>query len=405
MEAYVVGGGPVGLFAAACLHERGVQVGVVDAECERLVRGYACGLHPETLRLFDRLGMMPVLQEVGHRVDRVFIYRGTERVGVADFARLEGRFPHVLTLRQSDLQDALARELARLGVEVCSRQEVTKLTESDGSVCAIAVPRAPRSDDSAASEGVHFGKDPVVRHADYVVGADGYQSACREALGIEVVDLKASEAFVLFEFEADLTEWQHEAQLALGADTVSAFWPLGPNLGRWTFQIWEQLDETPSLDTLRDLLQQRAPWFRPRPEQLAWSATAHFERRIARSFGAGRVWLAGDAAHVTSPIGFQNMNRGFVEASELADAISSTLQGQPSGSGSLERFEHGQQAEWRRLLGIRSRVRSKGALTSGEGARLVSCLPASGRDLDALLGQLGLRIAPGAGAASTRLRL
>src|SRR5262245_13316001 len=130
MEAQVVGGGPVGLFAAACLHERGVEASVIDAEWERPVRSYACGLHPETLRLFDRLGLMPALQEVAHRVDRLFISRGRERIAVAEFGRLGGAYPHVLTLRQSDLQDILAQELARLGVELTLRREVTRVHSS-----------------------------------------------------------------------------------------------------------------------------------------------------------------------------------------------------------------------------------------------------------------------------------
>jgi 2-polyprenyl-6-methoxyphenol hydroxylase-like FAD-dependent oxidoreductase len=379
MEACVVGGGPVGLFAAACLHERGVEVTVVDAEWERPVRSYACGLHPETLRLFDRLGLMPALQEVAHRVDRVFISRAGERVAAADFSGLPGRFPHVLTLPQSDLRDLLARELERLGVEVCTRQEVTKLNLSDDFVSTEV---ASRETPGGA------------RRAEYVIAADGYHSLCREAAGIELIDLNQSEAFAMFEFEADLGQFEHEAHVVVSAEDVSAFWPLGPQRGRWTFQIREHLDEAPSLGLLAELLERRAPWFRPRPEQLAWSSMAHFERRIARRFGMGRVWLAGDAAHVTSPLGFQNMNRGFVEGSELAAVINGTLQGEPAAAGGFERLERAQQAEWRRLFGLGVRVVSEGRLSPLEGARLVACLPASGQDLEALLGQLDLRVVP-----------
>ena len=394
MEAYVVGGGPVGLFAAACLHERGVEVAVLDAECERPVRSYACGLHPETLRLFDRMGLMPALQEVAHRVDRVFISRAGERVAAADLGALAGPFPHVLTLRQSDLRDLLAVELGRLGIEVCARQEVTELTQSDDFVWTQVVSTGTSPEDASETGPAPSGAIQAARRAAYVIAADGYDSMCRDAAGIELIDLQQSEAFAMFEFEADLGELEHEAHVVVSADEVSAFWPLGPREGRWTFQIREHLHEAPSMDLLTELLERRAPWFRPRPEQLAWSTTAHFERRIARRFGAGRVWLAGDSAHVTSPLGFQNMNRGFVEASELAAVISGTLQGEPAAAGGFERLERGQQAEWRRLFGRGARVISLGRFSVAEGARLVSCLPASGRDLDALLGQLDLRVVP-----------
>jgi 2-polyprenyl-6-methoxyphenol hydroxylase-like FAD-dependent oxidoreductase len=394
MEALVVGGGPVGLFAAACLHERGVEVAVVDAEWERPVRSHACALHPETLRLFERLGLMPALQELAHRVDRVFVYRATERAAAADLGALAGPFPHVLTLPQSDLRDLLAGELERRGVEVCSRQEVTKLIPSDDYVCTEVVSKSPPPRGASEPAGDLLGAEPVTRRADYVIGADGYHSMCRDAAGIELIDLQQCEAFAIFDFEADLGELEHEAHLIVSKDAVSAFWPLGPQRGRWTFQMREHLDEVPSIELLTELLRRRAPWFRPRPEQLAWSTTAHFERRVARRFGAGRVWLAGDSAHVTSPIGFQNMNRGFVEARELADVISGTLQGEPAAAGGFERLERGQQAEWRRLFGLGVRVVSQGSLSAVEGARLVACLPASGRDLDALLGQLDLRLVP-----------
>ena len=199
---------------------------MIDAEWERPVRSYACGLHPETLRQFDRLGLMPALQEIAHRIDRVFVGSADRQGTAVDLSVVGGPFPHVLTLRQSDLQDLLAQRLAQLGVEVSLGQEVKTISLSQGAVHCVSVPQqrgaaAPGKGASALPPG-----DAIVRRAEYVIAADGFDSMCRRALGIHLVDAKHSEAYAIFEFEADLAELQHEAYVVLGADSVSAFWPL-----------------------------------------------------------------------------------------------------------------------------------------------------------------------------------
>ena len=150
----------------------------------------------------------------------------------------------------------------------------------------------------------------------------------------------------------------------------------------------DRLHEDPSLTSLRAWIHERAPGFAPNPEQLCWGALAEFPQRVARRFGNGRVWLAGDAAHSTGPLGFQSLNRGLCEASELAAVISNSCHGRLRRVRSFEQFDLKQQSEWRQLFDGETRVIG-GALSSDEAARIVACLPASGSDLDALLAQLG----------------
>lgn len=106
-----------------------------------------------------------------------------------------------------------------------------------------------------------------------------------------------------------------------------------------------------------------------------------------------RIWLAGDAGHTSSPIGFQSMNRGLSEASAAASILGDAIMGSRGSPSELFRkYDETQQSEWRRL-GIETRVVGQGVLSGSEGARLVPSLPASGSDLDALMAQLGLKFA------------
>jgi 2-polyprenyl-6-methoxyphenol hydroxylase-like FAD-dependent oxidoreductase len=383
-EALVIGGGPVGLFAALSLVERGVSVQVLDAFGERAVRGYACGLHPDTLRIFDRVGLMPAILETAHRVDRLVVRDGSAIRGTAEFTALEGKYPYVLTLRQFNLEDILRQSLARRDSMVLRHHSVTQLYPRHRFVNVTGKIQRTASTRVAGDIG-RPGAEFFERKADYVIGADGYFSICRRALGLELTPVRPTRAFAVCEFNADLAHWEREACLTHSADSVCAFWPLGPQLGRFTFQISRRLDETVSLEMLRELLRERAPWFTPNPEQLCWGAVAPFEHALTQRFGQGRIWLAGDAAHSTSPVGFQSMNRGFCEAERLSSAIASDLFDTHPDERQFQHFESEQQAEWIRLFGLWPHEAS----TRWQVSELAPCIPASGDDFDVLLEQLG----------------
>ncbi len=383
-ETLVIGGGPVGLFAALCLAERDVSVQVLDAAGERAVRGYACGLHPETLRAFDRAGLMPEILETAHRVDRLVVRAGGEISGTTELANFGGPYPYALTLRQFDLENVLRHGLERRDTPVHPHHSVTQLYPRHGFVNVTGNIQRLGAPTHVTSSTPPSTVELFERRADYVIGADGYFSVCRRVLGMKRTKVRATQAFAVCEFNADLTGWEREACIAYSADSVGAFWPLGRDLGRFTFQVSEGLDEAVSLDTLRELLRQRAPWFTPKPEQLCWGAIAPFEHELVQRFGHGRIWLAGDAAHSTSPIGFQSMNRGFCEAERLSGLIAEDLFNAQDVEHRFRQFESEQQAEWLRLFGLWPHH----AATRWPFSEIAPCLPASGADFELMLKQL-----------------
>jgi 2-polyprenyl-6-methoxyphenol hydroxylase-like FAD-dependent oxidoreductase len=149
------------------------------------------------------------------------------------------------------------------------------------------------------------------------------------------------------------------------------------------------------MDRLEQLIAARAPWCTARPTQIYWSTLGMFERRLARSFGNGGVWLAGDAAHQAAPVGVHSMNSGLVEARDLAARISRIQHGGPEDL--LQQYATGTQEAWQWLLGDSEKARALPAADSWvrqNRARILACVPASGDDLEALLGQIGLTAAP-----------
>jgi 2-polyprenyl-6-methoxyphenol hydroxylase-like FAD-dependent oxidoreductase len=230
-------------------------------------------------------------------------------------------------------------------------------------------------------------RNETIRPA-YVIGADGYDSAVRRMSGIEMEEHGGGQIFSVYEIEA-AGELPAEVRVIVDPDLTSVYWPLEEGRCRWGFQIRDASEHTASMERLEQLIATRAPWWTARPSQIYWSTVGLFERRLTRSFGKGRVWLAGDAAHQAAPVGVQSMNSGLVEARELATRISLILRGE-GPSSLLDEFATRMHDMWQRLLDGDS-IR---ALPGTTGARIFGCIPASGDDLEPLLKQIALTASP-----------
>lgn len=216
--------------------------------------------------------------------------------------------------------------------------------------------------------------------------------------------------FSVFEIQSDAA-MEDELKIVFDRDSTSVMWPMADHKCRWSFQVapTEHPEEFPDKDRSRLIvgeqnheeaarqrasrfLRERAPWFGDEIRAVDWRTEIQFEHRLADHFGKGRCWLAGDAAHQTGPVGMQSMNEGMREATDLASALRKAIK-EKTALSALQSYGDEHRAEWRRLLrldGGPKALPSAGNWIKGHCGRIIECLPASGEDLAALLGQLGL---------------
>ncbi|MBX3727943.1 MAG: FAD-dependent monooxygenase [Candidatus Sumerlaeia bacterium] len=386
-DVLVVGAGPVGLFAALGLARAGAAVAVIEKEKRTKLHSYALALHASTLRLLDEAGLADALVARGHRIDRVAFYEGPERRAELDLSAVGGKFPHLLVLPQSDLEYALLEALAQAGVKPHWNRELVELRPDVGSVGAeIAdIEEVTGGYPIMHSSRMRARTRPV--QASFAIGADGHHSLVRRLIRGGFEPLGPPTAYVILEFLARAAAPESEVRIVLDGPTTSVLWPMGAGRFRWTLQIDPA---APPADTaaILALARSRAPWFRAKPTETPWTTAVAFDRRLSNLLGVGRVWLAGDAAHATEPIGVQSMNAGLHEAHDLAAALN-RLRTEAKGADLLERYRDRTRATWHRLLGL-APLPTGGWSTpwlATHAPRLLPCLPATGEDLDALLAQ------------------
>jgi 2-polyprenyl-6-methoxyphenol hydroxylase-like FAD-dependent oxidoreductase len=393
-EVLVVGAGPVGLVAAVFLQQYGVRVEIVDVSQRTTQHSYALALHPRTLRSLDEAGLSEGLIRAGRKVTKVAYYDGRERRAEIDYSALPSKHPYLLVTRQSMLERAAEQALRRQKLKVLWGHRLQALTVDGATIRAEVAKLDPVATGYpvARSEWV-VARSETIRPA-YVIGADGYDSAVRRMSGIEMAEHGAGQVFSVYEIEAT-GELPDDVRINLDPDLASVYWPLEEGRCRWGFEIQDASRHDASMERLEQLIAARAPWCTARPTQIYWSTLGLFERRLARRFGKGDVWLAGDAAHLAAPVGVHSMNSGLVEARELAARIS-RIQSAGAAPALLQEFGTETHEAWQRLLDP-GRVRALPEAVPWvrqTAPRILACLPASGDDVEPLLQQIGLTAAP-----------
>jgi 2-polyprenyl-6-methoxyphenol hydroxylase-like FAD-dependent oxidoreductase len=335
---------PTGLLAANLLADAGIEVQLIDREERTATRSYACALHTRSLKLLSELGLAEAALRQGRRISAMAFYDGEVRCAEARFSELDEEFPFLLVLPQSALEDLLEQRLRKKagaslhwnhrfdGFEAEEHALVANVEKLGGTAVGYIVP--------------HWETVVEKRFAvrtQFVIGADGHNSLVRHRAGIEYQRLHEPQSFVACEFTCDSGE-RDELRVVLDQGTTNVLWPLPGDEFRWTFQLIhsevsgefpeKQRRQTSAAEPLLNeriragiqrLAKQRAPWFVSKVNEINWCSQVVFQQGLAREFGRGRCWLAGDAGHQTGPVGVQSMNAGLGEAQELATCLYSIL--------------------------------------------------------------------------------
>ena len=331
-DVLIVGAGPVGLATAAALAGAGVDVTVVDRAPTAAHTSRAAVVHAHTLEVLDRIGAAAPLVAAGIPAPR-FTIRDRDRTLVpVAFDDLPTRFPYALMVPQSTTEAVLHDRLVAAGGRVLRGYEAVGLT--GGSVT--------------------FAGGGTVT-ARYVVAADGMHSTVRGLAGIGFGDPASGGAsFVLADVRVDGGPPRDEVVLYFSRAGLLVWAPLPDGTVRIVAAV-DDAPEHPGAAYVQSLMDHRGPVRSPAHiSGVVWGSRFRVHHRVADSFRAGAVLLAGDAGHVHSPAGGQGMNLGLKDALALADALTEALR---SGSGqALDRYAAERRPAARAVVGFAAQL-------------------------------------------------
>ncbi|MFI8258367.1 FAD-dependent monooxygenase [Streptomyces filamentosus] len=346
-DVVIAGAGPTGLVLALDLARRGVRALLLERADGLFPGSRGKGLQPRSQEVLDDLGVLPGVLAAGSAYPRMLAWEGTERRGEWDMIERSEpteRVPYANTLLipQSRTQELLYERLTALGGGVRFGTALTGLRQDDGGVEA------------------ELGTGETVRAA-FLVGADGGRSTVRRALGIgmtgETVDprpMLVADVRIAPGAVADRDHWH----VWRAPDGGVALCPLPGDGG--LFQLAATFEDPAApVDTtpegVRALLAARTPLSPDEIAEVPWASDYRARAALADRFREGRVFLAGDAAHVHSPAGGQGLNTGVQDAYNLGWKLAQVLRhGAPAAL--LDSYEAERRPVAADVLGLSTRL-------------------------------------------------
>ncbi|RQS69830.1 FAD-binding monooxygenase [Burkholderia sp. Bp8963] len=324
----IVGAGPTGLAAAMSLARARVPVRIIDKAEAPAPYSRAIGIQARTLELLEQHRAVEPFLASGHRAHAAALHAEGRVIARLDFDPLQTRYPYLLFLDQSVTERLLAEHLAGLGVTVERGRTLTACntggTDNTGGTSLDVTIRDARGNDERFAP-------------SYLIAADGAHSTVRHLLGVGFVGRPFEQTFLLADLAA-IPDWpDDEIHLFTKADGIAGLFPMGDGRFRLVAdrppESGAPPDERgPSLAQCQELVRARVGTSIVLSD-LTWSSYFRLHSRMVERLRLGRVFFAGDAAHVHSPAGAQGMNTGIQEAFNLGWKLARVL-----GAGAPERL-------------------------------------------------------------------
>jgi 3-(3-hydroxy-phenyl)propionate hydroxylase len=316
----IVGAGPTGLTAATLLVQYGVECLVIDRWKSIYPQPRAVHLDDEIYRLLARIGVGEQFAAISRPCQGLRLVDKNLRV-LAEFRRGADRgrhgYPEANMFEQPELESILRANLKRhSGVTVRGNAEVTGLAQDSGTVRVEVTDRVT-------------GRQEEIR-ADYVFGCDGANSLVRTSIGASMRDLAFAQRWLVVDVatDADFAQWEGVHQVC-DPDRAATYMRIGERRYRWEFRLapGESADDYRDSARLHPLI---SPWTMDIPVErleIVRAAEYTFRAQVADRWRDRRVFLLGDAAHLTPPFIGQGLGAGLRDAANLAWKLAAVLAG------------------------------------------------------------------------------
>ena len=322
-DVLVVGAGPTGLMAGLVLARAGVEALVIDAKAGPTRESRAVAVQARSMEIYDQLGLADRILSTSHLAERVQMGTSTaaRTLPIERMQEADTRFPGLRVFEQSRNEALLAEALAEDDRPVRYRHSLIALLT--GARAADAEVRALVSGPSGL----------LVVEAKWCIGADGSHSPVRAAIGA---------TFDGVTDEGDF--WVADARVSAGLVPGIVSIRMGRRLLALAFPMSDDGDfrlvglRTPDMADASAVTARLRTEFGIELSALRWFSTYRIHHRVASAFRGGRAFLAGDAAHVHSPVGGQGMNTGLQDAHDLGLLLADVVHGRADPSA-LDRYE------------------------------------------------------------------
>ncbi|MFJ8634337.1 FAD-dependent oxidoreductase [Streptomyces sp. NPDC093568] len=361
-EVLIVGAGPTGLALGIDLARRGVDALVVERAEELFPGSRGKGIQPRTMEVFDDLGVLDAIHAAGGSYPVGMIWQDGRRVGehqMFDPAESTEDSPYEAPwmVPQWRTQRILFARLEELGGKVACGLEAVGIEQDEDGVTV-------RLNAGSATP-------PAEVRARYVVAADGGRSAVRRALGIgmtgETVDPNPTLVADVRITGLDRDNWHIFPPRGEG----DGFLAICPLAGTEDFQVAAQLTDGSavdlSLEGVRKVVAARSHLAPEDVTEVRWASDFRPRAALADRFRAGRVFLAGDAAHVHSPAGGQGLNTSVQDAYNLGWKLGAVLR-DGVDEALLETYEEERRPVAADMLGLSTSVH-RGEVRRGKATR------------------------------------
>lgn len=317
LDVLVVGSGPTGSTLAVDLARRGLAVRIIDKAAQVFGGSRAKGVQPRTMEVFEDLQVINDIIAGGSLYPKLGIHLGPFTIPWNMFRNVEATsaipYPNTWLIPQFRIDAALHAQLQRLGTDVEFDKELIDLSQNGRTVTAKIT----------SAEGVE------TVEARYLVGCDGGSSGVRKQLGIDFVGSTDEQDRILI-VDASVTGlsrdrwhvWPRPGGRFIGACPLPH-----SDLFQWMIRLAPGEDPPKGLHEIAQRIRAHTGDRRLKLHNIQWQSVFRPNIRLAEKYRQGRVFIAGDAAHVHTPAGAQGLNTGTQDAYNLGWKLAQVLAG------------------------------------------------------------------------------